>query len=49
MLVPKPDGGQSDTLLKEFLFVIAQLRDVLAAEDSAVVAKEHNHRGPAGP
>ena len=47
--VSEPDGGQARAFLLESPFMIAQLRDVLAAEDSTVVAKEHNHRGPAGP
>jgi len=36
----------------ELLFVLAQLRDVLAAEDSPVMPKKHHHSGallPQGP
>ena len=47
--VTKPDGGQPRTLLPECLLVIAQLCDVLAAEDSAVVAKECDHCRTIGP
>lgn len=35
--------------LLELFFEIAQLRDVLAAEDSTVVAKEDQHRWSALP
>ena len=47
--ITQPDGGQPSTFALECLFVITQLRDMLAAEDSAVVAKECNHRRSAGP
>jgi hypothetical protein len=47
--ITKPDGRQSSTFGPECRFVITQLRDVLAAEDSAVVAKERNHRWPPRP
>jgi len=49
MHVAKPDGCQLSTSLEKCLFVIAQLRDVLAAEDSAIVAKERDHRRSLGP
>jgi hypothetical protein len=42
--VAQSDGRQVGAALVEFLFVFAQLRDVLAAEDSTIVAQEHHHR-----
>ena len=42
--VAQTDGRQPSALSAERLFVAAQLRDVLAAEDSSVVAKEDDHR-----
>jgi hypothetical protein len=47
--IAKPHGGQSCAALPEGLLVGAQLRDVLAAEDSAIMAQEDNHRGLAEP
>ena len=47
--ITQPDCSQSRALIAKFLLVLAQLRDMLAAEDSAVMAKEHDYRGPAGP
>jgi|SRR5208282_2759357 len=47
--VTKPYGGQARPFVEESLLVFAQLRDVLAAKDSAVVAEERNHRRSAGP
>ena len=47
--VTQPDGGQPHTLFPECLLLIAQLRDVLAAEDSAVVPKEYDDRRSTGP
>ena len=47
--VAQADGGQPSAFFAECLFVVAQLRDVLAAEDSSVVAKEGNHRRLVGP
>ena len=43
--VAQADGGQPSAFIAECLFVVAQLRDVLAAEDSSVVAKEGDHCG----
>ncbi len=40
--ISKPHSGQRCAAVPENLFVLAQLRDVLAAEDSAVVAQEDN-------
>ena len=40
MPVTEPDGGQTRTLVPECLLVLAQLRDVLAAEYSTVVAEK---------
>jgi len=39
------DGGEGCALFTKGLLVFAQLRDVLAAEDSAVVAKEDDDGG----
>jgi len=47
--VAQADGGQPSAFIAECLFVVAQLRDVLAAEDSSVVAKEDDHCGLVGP
>ena len=38
--VAESDGGQARSAVEEGLLVFAQLRDVLAAENSAVVAEE---------
>jgi hypothetical protein len=43
--IAEADGGQGDVLFAEGLFVLAQLRDVLAAKDSAVVAEEYEDGG----
>jgi hypothetical protein len=42
-------SSQSGTFIAECLFVVAQLRDVLAAEDSAVVTEECDYCRPVGP
>ena len=47
--VPKPDGREARSLFPECLLMIAQLRDVLAAVDSTVVAEEDKDRGTFGP
>lgn len=41
--------GQSRAAIAEGLLMRAQLRDVLAAEDSTIVAQENNHRWLADP
>jgi hypothetical protein len=41
--VPQADSGQFRAFRLELGFVVAQLRDMLAAEDSAVVAKKNDH------
>ena len=41
--VSQTNSGQRCTRVSEFVFVFAQLRDVLTAEDSSVVTKENNH------
>lgn len=41
--VSKPHSSQVGAAVSEGLFVRAQLRDVLAAEDSTVMAQENNH------
>jgi hypothetical protein len=43
--VAEADGGEGGVFFAEGLLVFAQLRDVLAAEDSAVVAKEDDDSG----
>jgi hypothetical protein len=43
--VTEADGGERCVFFVEGLLVSAQLRDVFAAEDSAVVAKEDEHGG----
>jgi hypothetical protein len=47
--VTKTDGGERSAFVQEGLLVFAQLRDVLAAKDSAIVAKKNNNRGLALP
>jgi hypothetical protein len=42
--VAQADRDKPGALARKSLLVFAQLRDVLAAEDSAVVTKEHNYR-----
>ncbi len=42
--VTEADGGQLGLLRLEFLLMFTQLRDVLAAEDSAVVPEKNDHR-----
>ena len=49
ILIAEPDGGQARTVLMEFPLVLAQLRDVLAAEESTVMPKEGDHRRAIGP
>lgn len=43
LLVPKTHGGEACAGLLEAALVLAQLRDVLPAEDSTVVPKENDH------
>jgi hypothetical protein len=43
--IAEADGGERGALFAEGLLVFAQLRDVLAAENSAVVAKEDEDGG----
>ena len=43
--IAKADGGEGSAFIQEGPLVFAQLRDVLAAKDSAVVAKKNNDRG----
>jgi len=42
--VAQSHGGEMRALLLELFFECAQLRDMLSAEDSTVVAKEDQHR-----
>jgi hypothetical protein len=43
--IAKADGGEGGVFRAEGLLVFAQLRDVLAAEDSAVVAQKNEDGG----
>ena len=43
--IAEADGGEGGMFFAEGLLVLAQLRDVLAAEDSAVVAEEDEDGG----
>jgi hypothetical protein len=47
--VAQADGGEGSALVQEGLLVFAQLRDVLAAKNSAVVAKKNDDGGFALP
>jgi hypothetical protein len=47
--VAEPDGGESGAASAESRFVFAQLRDMLPAEDSTIMAQEDDHRRAAGP
>lgn len=44
--ITEPDGSQHCSFVTKGLFVFAQLRDVLTAKDSAVVAQEYYDRRP---
>jgi len=43
--ISQPDRSQVGSFLFESLLVFAQLRDMLAAEDSSIVAKEDHDSG----
>jgi len=47
--ITQANYGKTRAFLLELFFEFAQLRDVLAAEDSTVVAKEDEHRWSAMP
>jgi hypothetical protein len=47
--VAKADGGKRSAFVPEGLFVFAQLRGVLAAKNSAIVAKKNDDGRPALP
>lgn len=47
--IAQADGSEARAFCAEGGFVLAQLRDVFAAEDSAVMAQEDQHRGSVGP
>ncbi len=47
--VAQPDGGETGPSFAEFPFVLAQLRSMLAAEDSTIVAEKDDNRGTTGP
>ncbi len=47
--ITQPNHGQASAFRLELFFEFAQLRDVLAAEDSTVVAQEDQHRWSALP
>jgi len=47
--IAESDGGECGAFLLKGLLVFAQLRDVLAAEDSTIVAEKDHHRGMISP
>lgn len=47
--IAQSNGGQPCSLVRKRLLMIAQLRDVLSAENSAVMPKEDDYRGPGFP
>ncbi len=47
--VAKTDGGEIGALGPEFIFMVAQLRNMLAAKDSTVMAEEHDNGGSTFP
>ena len=47
--IAQPNRRQCRAFLAKLLFVFAQLRDVFAAENSAVMAQENQHSRTAGP
>lgn len=47
--VAQTDGGQAGATLLKFLKVLAQLRDMLTAEDSTIVPQEDDHGGRVSP
>jgi len=49
LAVPQSDGSQTGSLFLERFLVLAQLRDVFTAENSAVVPQKNEHCGPARP
>jgi hypothetical protein len=49
MCVTQPHYGEGGSFAFEFFFVLAQLRDMLTAENSTVVAEKSHHRRPFRP
>jgi hypothetical protein len=49
MTVSETHGSQRGAAILESLLVGAQLRDVLAAENSTVMPQKNNHRGLSQP
>jgi hypothetical protein len=49
MAITQSDGGKRSTFLAEGLLAFAQLRDMLAAEDSSVVPQECDYGRSGGP
>src|SRR5690242_2275955 len=47
--VPQANRGQCGSLVSKCLFVLAQLRDVFTAKNSAVVPEEYQDSGMRGP
>jgi hypothetical protein len=47
--VAQADGGQRSFFVPEGLLLFAQLRDMLAAENSSVMPEKDKHRGATGP
>jgi hypothetical protein len=49
LAIPQPDGGQPGSLFLECFLVLAQLRDMFTAENSAVVPQKNQHCWAARP
>ena len=47
--IAQSDGGQASAFFAKLLFELAQLRDMLTAENSAVMAEKNNDRRRIGP
>jgi hypothetical protein len=47
--IAETDRSEIGALGSQLLLMVAQLRDMLAAEDSSVVSQEDDHGGPAFP
>jgi hypothetical protein len=47
--IAKTDGGEIGAFGPEFIFMVAQLRNMLAAKDSTVMAQEHDDGGTTFP
>jgi hypothetical protein len=47
--IAKPDGRETSSFIEKFLLVFAQLRDVLAAKESAVMTEKNDDGRPISP